>query len=121
MKKLAVNSLSNRNRKSKSGFTLVEIMLVVLIIGLLAALAIPSFMKARKKAQRVTCIENLRVIAGINDQWAIESNANSGTASPTWAQAGSYFKSVPVCPTGGNYTPNAIGVDPDCSVNGHTL
>src|SRR3974390_1052350 len=65
----------------KSGFTLVEIMIVVAIIGLLAAIAIPNFVRARTTAQQNACINNLRQIDGAKQQWALEQKANA-TASP---------------------------------------
>ena len=62
----------------KAGFTLVEIMIVVAIIGLLAAIAIPNFVKARESAQLNAIFNNLRIIEGAKDQWAIENKKGSG-------------------------------------------
>ena len=68
------------NSSKTAGFTLVEIMIVVAIIGLLAAIAIPNFVKARTTSQQNACINNLRQIDGAKQQWALENGAK-GTAS----------------------------------------
>jgi prepilin-type N-terminal cleavage/methylation domain-containing protein len=107
-----------KNNK-KSGFTLVEIMIVVAIIGLLAAIAIPSFMNARTRSQTSACQNNLRQISGTKDQYALDNN--NGTPASIAALVSTYLKSTPVCPAGGVYTLGALGVDATCNVAGHTI
>src|SRR5438445_13690278 len=70
-----------KNTSRQAGFTLVEIMIVVAIIGLLAAIAIPNFVRARQTSQTNACINNLRQIDGAKQQWALE-NGKQGSAAP---------------------------------------
>ena len=109
----------------KSGFTLVEIMIVVAIIGLLAAIAIPNFVKARSASQKSACIANLKQINGATATWAMElkhNNSETPVASDLFG-ASAYIRDEPACPGGGTYTLTQVDTKPTCSLStlGHTL
>ena len=123
----------------KKGFTLVEIMIVVAIIGLLAAIAIPSFMKARTTSQKNACINGLRQIESAKDQYALEAGRTN-----LWSFGGddvafsnlvsastAYMKTYPFCQASAStiakgqqtrseadYNVNPIGSNPACAVAG---
>lgn len=78
--------------KNRAGFTLVEIMTVVAIIALLATIAAPNFLRARKRAQASWLLEEMRIIDGAKDVWAAENNKGRGT-QVTWNDLVPYFKS----------------------------
>ena len=110
----------------KAGFTLVEIMIVVAIIGLLAAIAIPNFVRARGTAQKNACINNLRQIDGAKEQWALENKKAGGTALSAGDETAMYGYvkgGQPTCPAGFTYTANAVDSLPTCGSTGlgHTL
>src|SRR4029077_20624971 len=103
-----------------SAFTLVEIMIVVAIIGLLAAIAIPNFVRARTTAQMNACINNLRQIDGAKQQWALE-NKVTGTVTPGSTDIQPYLGrgtggTLPSCPAdptgvfGTSYAMNSVSV-----------
>jgi len=106
------------NTSRKAGFTLVEIMIVVAIIGLLAAIAIPNFVKARQTSQTNACINNLRQIDGAVNQLALETKLSTGDPTTTVllspylgrGTAGSW----PVGPLGKAYAAPKVGDAPVC-------
>ena len=117
------------NATRRRGFTLVEIMIVVAVIGLLAAIAIPNFLRARDTSQQNTCISNLRQIDSAVEQWAMETGQSSGSAPPSMTTTLTpYIKlnansSIPLCPAGGSYTVNPVSAVPQvvCSLSTLTV
>ncbi|HSU55948.1 MAG TPA: type II secretion system protein [Candidatus Dormibacteraeota bacterium] len=106
----------------KSGFTLVEILIVVAIIGLLATIAVPSYVKARDNSQQKACINNLRQIDGAAQSWALEFK-QPATATYRMSDLKPFVKldsqgNLPACPANGTYIPGTtVGNAPTCSLS----
>jgi type II secretory pathway pseudopilin PulG len=100
-------------------------MIVVAIIGLLAAIAIPNFVKARKASQTSACIANMKQIEGAIATWALETKkVDTDTVALTdVCGATNYIKSTPSCPASGTYTLTTVATRPACSkaAGGHVL
>jgi prepilin-type N-terminal cleavage/methylation domain-containing protein len=114
-------------KSSKMGFTLIEIMIVVAIIGLLAAIAIPNFVHARTTAQQNACINNLRQIDGAKQQWALETK-QAATVTPTSDVIQPYMGrgsggSLPSCPLDAtstfstSYSIQVLTTPPICNIS----
>ena len=104
--------------KAKCGFTLVEVMVVVAVIGVLSTIVYPAYAKARETAMRNTCINSLRMISNAKDTYAMDNN----NVVPVMAElVTSYIAKSPVCPAGGSYSIGVLDVHAECNVSNHTL
>jgi prepilin-type N-terminal cleavage/methylation domain-containing protein len=115
-------NMTNRTQKTARGFTLVEIMIVVAIIALLAAIAVPGFLRARKRSQASRILNDLRLIDSAVDQYAIETNKVSGSTVNTADWTNYLKKSSQLWNTGQDLFGNGYGVQtvdllPSCPAN----
>lgn len=111
---------SSKTGRSRWGFTLVELMIVVSIIGMLLVVAAPSFVHARENARAKSCQENLKQIESAKERWAMD-NHRGPTDTPTMTELavpGLYMRSTPACPGGGSYTVGRLDQLPICSLGG---
>src|ERR1700761_6098647 len=116
-----------REQSLQKGFTLIEIMIVVAIIGLLAAIAIPSFVHARTSSQQNACINNLRQIDGAKQNWALDNRETPDTV-PVKDNVQPYLGrgnngTLPSCPAdpagafASSYSINSLQLPPTCLIN----
>lgn len=114
----------NLNAATRRAFSLVEIMFVVTIIGLLAIIVVPSFLRSREESTRKACGENLLQIYNAKLRWALE-NKKGGADVPTdadlFAATNAYIRVKPVCGAGGTYTIGPVDEPPTCTVPTHVL
>ena len=99
--------------RTNTGFTVIELMLCVLIIGFLLAIAVPGYMKSRENSQKNICIANIREIDEALDTWVADNGIQPGTVPSEEQQNCIYTEYIkgprPKCPSGGQYTVHSVG------------
>lgn len=103
----------------KGGFTLIEIMIVVVIIGVLLSVAMASFTKARDNTRLKSCLKNLQHISWAKEEYAIEAGKSDGDSVNLTDLVPVYMRKDPECPANGTYTVMPIGEEVDCSFPTH--
>ncbi|MEN6520756.1 MAG: prepilin-type N-terminal cleavage/methylation domain-containing protein [Armatimonadota bacterium] len=107
--------------KRRNGFTLVEIMIVVMIISVLLTIAIPNFFRAREVSRARSCQGNLRLIASAKEQWAMDNKMGNSDTPTKEALVPDYIKGesgvMPTCQSGGEYTIGDMSTWPACSIS----
>lgn len=116
-------------KNSRAAFTIIELMIVVVIIAVILAIALPNYFKSATNSKKAVCIANLERIDSALDQWVLETHTSAGTVPSGSDEEDIYNNYVkggkPKCPSGGTYTIHAVGSSPQvtCSLEseGHKL
>jgi prepilin-type N-terminal cleavage/methylation domain-containing protein len=118
--KQSLHARLSRRARTPRGFTLVEIMIVIMIAAMLLAIAVPNFIQARETSRARACQLTLWEIQSAKERWAMD-NRRGATDTPLMTDLvvpGVYMRSMPVCPSDGVYTVGALNQTPTCSIGG---
>jgi prepilin-type N-terminal cleavage/methylation domain-containing protein len=116
---VAMKKVRDRKRRfgRQAGFTMVEMMIVVLVLAMLLEMAIPQFITARHRARQRTCMSNMRQMEVAKEQLAMNKKLQDGDPVDTVDLVPDYIRNAPSCPSGGTYTLQSIGTSPECSLS----
>jgi prepilin-type N-terminal cleavage/methylation domain-containing protein len=114
------NQAQRLTRPPRHGFTLVEIMIVVCIMGVLLGIALPTFLQARRRSQATSCQYNLKQIAGAKERWAMDNGMGPASIPALDDLVGPalYIRREVFCPNDGDYDPKSLEEVPECSIGG---
>ena len=110
--------MQKQKRRGRQGFTLIEILVVVFIIGVLLGIALPNFLQSRETSRAKSCISNLRQIQSAKERWAMDNNRPATDTPTTDDLLPNYLNTLPTCDAGGIYTLGSVNDAPACSVGG---
>ena len=110
--------MSDVNPMNRRAFTLVELAIVVMVIGILIMIAVPQFIRSRAQGQARTCISSLKKLEEAKQQWGIAMSQPAGAPCQMNDLVPDYVKRLPLCPTSGVYTVGTLDEKPLCSVGG---
>jgi prepilin-type N-terminal cleavage/methylation domain-containing protein len=111
-------------RICRKGFTLVEIMMVVMIMAILMTIAVPNYVLSRNRSKKNACISNLKAIDSAKTQYVMENMLDTGAVVTTANLVPTYMRVFPTCPAAGTYSINTFPNNPTCSLSAtkaHTL
>lgn len=100
----------------RRAFTLVELAIVIMVIGILLGIAVPQFIRSRAQSQMKTCLSSLRKIEEGKELWAIAEHQPANATCQMTDVVPNYVKRVPECPTGGTYTVGTLDEKPECTI-----
>lgn len=118
-----MNPTHQPSKLTSRGFTMIEIMIVVFIIGVILAIAIPAWIQARTNSQAKVCQENLKQIEGAVTRWAFDNSKSSSDSGPSvdnLVNNGIYLRKEYFCPAGGGAAyilPATVASNPACPTN----
>jgi prepilin-type N-terminal cleavage/methylation domain-containing protein len=108
----------NKNCKSRRAFSLIEMMIVLLVITILLAIAVPAYMRVRESSKAKVCKTNLRQLQAAKERWAMDNRKRDSDVPDISDLCPNYVRRLPVCPSSGRYETGTVGEPVKCSIEG---